>query len=226
VTKFIKAIFDSYPDLAERYPLRSNGSFLFRCMYRRWHCFMYMNDQVVAELVPVMKEQWDEWKRTPTPAQQTAGVKWAAAGRSTLAEMRENPVEKERLAKALRPNAATAWARALAALDELRENPVEKERLAEAVRPNIAKAIAAISNNSLRKVKKGWKHVELDPPWQASEAEKAAAELQGTWTMRRFITHHLDEQNGPFIYKQKPFKAHEKEQLVNEIVFHTRNRIR
>jgi ribosomal protein L39E len=100
-------------------------------MYRRWHCFMYMNDQVVAELVPVMKEQWDEWKRLQ-------GIALAAAGRATLAELRENPVEKERLAKALRPNAAAARA----TLAELRENPVEKERLAKALRPNAATARA------------------------------------------------------------------------------------
>jgi hypothetical protein len=142
---------------------------------------MYMNDQVVAELVPVMKEQWDEWKRL-------RGIALAAAGRATLAE--------------------------------LRENPVEKERLAEAVRSNLATARAAANDNSLRKVQEGWEHVELDP--EASEAEKEAAKLQGTW--RKFRSHRQDKQNGPFIYKQKPFEAHEEEQLLNEIIFQTRNR--
>jgi hypothetical protein len=78
----------------------------------------------------------------------------------------------------------------------------------------------AANDNSLRKVQEGWEHVELDP--KASEAEEKAAKLQGTW--RKFKSHHQDKQNGPFIYKQKPFEAHEEEQLLNEIIFQTRNR--
>jgi hypothetical protein len=68
--------------------------------------------------------------------------------------------------------------------------------------------------------------VELNPPTE--DEEKAAARLQGT--LFSFTRHHQykGDAGGQFIYKQKPFKpeANEEEQLVNEILFQTRNRNR
>jgi hypothetical protein len=65
--------------------------------------------------------------------------------------------------------------------------------------------------------------VELDP--HASEAEKKAARAGRTY--HAFTIHYeVYKKKEPFIYKQKPFEVHEKEQLVNEIVFQTRNRNR
>jgi hypothetical protein len=100
------------------------------------------------------------------------------------------------------------------------KNPVEKKRIEDAQAAGLATGRAAANDNSLRKVQEGWKHVKLDP--LASKAEEEAAKLQGTW--RKFRSHRHDKQNGPFIYKQKPFEAHEEEQLLNEIIIQTRNR--